>query len=110
MMRMSVTGAFSLDDVFEALESLRTKLSDEPRSAVLLDGRGVTGEILETDRFLLGAKIAELFGGQIKFVLLLEETYITKLDEITANNRGARLLVTHLEDEALDFLAPSLSV
>ena len=55
-------------------------------------------------RFEGGQMFASLFGGDKKIALVLPAGQVTKMGELAANNRGARLLVTESMDEAVGWL------
>ena len=97
-------GDYAFEELFEFLAVVKAEAEKAEVFRVLIDSRELSGKMSEAERFAGGKKIAELFGSKIKAALLMPEEGITKLGELVAVNRGARFLVTHSEDEALNFL------
>ena len=60
----------------------------------------ITGDMSEAERFQGGQRMAEVFGSRLRVALLMPAAQVTKLGELTAVNRGAKLLVTPSETEA----------
>ena len=103
-LRVASTGAFSIPDLFELIDRVKHEAVDAKRNLVLVDARGITGNLSEADRFLGGQRSAEVFGSRVKVAVMMPAGQITKLAELAASNRGAKLLITSSEDEALDWL------
>ena len=104
---MVTTGEFSIPDLFEFIDRVRGEAVDAGRNRVLVDARGITGNLSDAERFLGGQRSAEVFGTKIKVAIMMPAAQITKMAELAAGNRGAKLLVTHSEDEALGWLLRS---
>ena len=98
------TGEFSLPDLFEFIGRVKSEADDAKRNRVLVDSRGIVGNIGEVDRFLGGQRSAEIFGTRVKVAILMPEGSVTKMAELAAVNRGAKMLVTDSETEALTWL------
>ena len=103
-MRVVNTGEFSLPALFEFIGQVKSEAGKAKRNAVLVDSRGIIGNISEVDRFMGGQYSAEVFGKRLKVAILMPVGTVTKMAELAAVNRGARMLVTDSEDEALDWL------
>ena len=103
-LRVVNTGEFSLPALFEFIGQVKSEAGKAKRNAVLVDSRGITGNISEVDRFMGGQYSAEVFGKRLKVAILMPVGTVTKMAELAAVNRGARMLVTDSEDEALDWL------
>lgn len=97
-------GEFSLSALFEFIETVKREAGVSRRNLVLVDSRGITGDIGEVDRFLGGQRSAEVFGTRLKVALLMPTGNITKMAELAAVNRGAKMLLTDSESEALTWL------
>ena len=102
--RLTATGRYSLESVFNFLETVKTEADKAVRKLVLIDTREIEGNMTEADRFFAGRRLAESFGSRLKTAVLLPSYKITKLGEAVAVSRGARLFVTDSEDEALKWL------
>ncbi|MBK7393636.1 MAG: STAS/SEC14 domain-containing protein [Chloracidobacterium sp.] len=103
-LRILNTGEFSLPALFEFIGQVKSEAEKAGRNAVLVDSRGITGNISEVDRFMGGQHSAEVFGTRLKVAILMPVGSVTKMAELAAVNRGARMLVTDSEAEALDWL------
>ncbi|MEQ1646794.1 MAG: hypothetical protein ABL959_25290 [Pyrinomonadaceae bacterium] len=103
---LSVTtdAEYTLENVFLFINQIKIEADNARRDRVLIDCRDFTGYMSEAERFLGGKHFAETFGSRLKAALLMPAEHITKLGEMTAVNRGAKLLVTHSEEEAMAFL------
>ena len=98
------TGEFSLPALFEFIDRVKREADAAGRSRVFVDSRAIIGNIGEVDRFLGGQRSAEIFGTRVKVALLMREGSVTKMAELAAVNRGAKMLVTDSETEALAWL------
>jgi len=105
--RVKSTGEFSVPALLEFIERVKSEAVAARRNRILVDSREITGDMSDTDRFLGGKRTAEVFGSQFKVAALFAAEKITKMGELAAVNRGAKLLITHSEDEALDWLLES---
>ena len=103
-LRVDVSGEFSIPNLFGLIETVMREAVAAERKLVLVDARNISGELNEADRFLGGQRSAEVFGSRIKSALLMPADKITKMAELAAGNRGAKLLVTADEDEAVKWL------
>ena len=97
-------GEFSLTALFEFIETVKREADKAARNAVLVDSRGISGSIGEVDRFLGGQRSAEVFGARLRVALLMPSGTVTKMAELAAANRGAKMIVTDSEEDALDWL------
>jgi len=104
LVRLTATGSYSLEGVSDLLDHVKAEADKAARELVLIDTREVEGNMTEADRFFAGRRLAEAFGSRLKTAVLLPAYKITKLGEAVAVSRGARVLVTDSETEALNWL------
>jgi len=104
LIRLTATGSYSLEGVFDLLDHVKAEADKAARELVLIDTREVDGNMTEAHRFFAGRRLAEAFGSRLKTAVLLPAHKITKLGEAVAVSRGARVLVTDSETEALNWL------
>lgn len=74
---------------------------------VLVDARPLARPPSETRRHQAGAYIAEHIGSRLRIAIVYHQPHVSKMLEHSAVNRGARVLVTASEREALDWLLPA---
>lgn len=103
-LRVTTVGQYDFKELFPFLADVKAEADKAGKRRVLIDSRLLEGSMTEAEKFQGGQKIAELFGARVKVALLMPSAVITKLGELTANNRGARFLVSSSEIEALDWL------
>jgi hypothetical protein len=103
-LRVTTVGKYAFAELFDFLATVRAEARKADKDHVLIDSRRLEGNMTEAQRFQGGQKIAELFGARFKLALVMPASSITKLGELTANNRGARFLVTDSDVEAIDWL------
>jgi hypothetical protein len=106
-LRITATGEYAVQDLFAFIAFVRHECEKAGKDRVLIDCSALTGQMSEVDRFYGGQKIAEVFGSAIQAALVMPPSNITKLGEMAASNRGARLLVTSSPTEALEWLLNS---
>jgi hypothetical protein len=56
------------------------------------------------EKFFIGRKMAEVFGAKLKVAILWNPEDIDKMAEMTANFKGAKVLITGDENEAMEWL------
>lgn len=95
---------FSVEQMFALIGFVKAEAERTGKDRVLLDTRGMMGSMTEADRFMGGAKMAEVFGPHLRVALLMPRSQISGLGEIAAVNRGARVHVTDDKDRALAWL------
>jgi hypothetical protein len=103
-LRVNAAGDCSLPQIFEFMDVVNKEAENAQRRRVLIDIRDVEGMPSGADLFFAGERIAKVFGSHLKAVVLNRPERITKLGELTAVNRGAKLLVTDCETEAVEWL------
>ena len=103
-LRITTTGKYVFEEMLDFLGRVKSQADGSERSRVLIDSRLIEGKMTEVERFQAGQKIAEIFGNRIKLAILMPEGDVSKLGELTAVNRGARVIVTNSEAEALTWL------
>lgn len=102
--RLTATGQYSLESLFSFIDQVKSEADKAARKLVLIDSRNIEGNMTDAERFFAGRRIAETFGPRLKTAVLMPAHKITKLGEAVAVSRGARLLVTDSEEEALTWL------
>ena len=102
--RITASGRYSLENVFSFLEVVKKEAEKSARKLILIDSREIEGNMTEADRFFAGRRLAESFGSRLKTAVVMPAYKITKLGEAVAVSRGARVLVTDSEQEALTWL------
>jgi hypothetical protein len=103
-LRITSTGEFSVPGLFEFIDRVNSEAAASERKRVLVDSRAITGGLSDADRFLGGKRSAEVFGSRLKVAVMFPAEKITKMAELAASNRGAKLLIASSEDEALAWL------
>lgn len=102
--RITGFGEYSLEGVIGFIDQVKTEADKAARKLILIDSRNIDGNMSDADRFFAGRRLAESFGSKLKTAVLLPAEKITKLGQEVAVSRGARLLVTDSEDEAMEWL------
>ena len=103
-LRVTASGEYSLDDLYALVEQIRAEADKSVQHSVLVDARGILGEMSDADQFFAGRKVAEMFGSRIKVAVIGNDHTETKLGEAVAVSRGARFLITDSEEKALNWL------
>ncbi|MFT3744895.1 MAG: hypothetical protein QM785_11465 [Pyrinomonadaceae bacterium] len=104
LVRVIATGEYAFADLPVFISRVREITAEYSKYKLLIDCSMLAIEMTEAERFAGGKQIAELFGPEIRVALLMPTGQVTKLGELAAVNRGAMLLVTSSEEEALEFL------
>jgi hypothetical protein len=97
-------GTWHLEDVFAMIETIRRETEWNRLGAAFADLRAMDGPIPDLDRFFAGERVAIVLGARVRLAVVARAEMINKLGEDTAVNRGARILVTPDEAQALAFL------
>jgi hypothetical protein len=97
-------GVWDLDAVLAMIDMIRWETELNRLGAAFVDFRGVGGPIPDLDRFFAGERVALVLGANVRLAVVGRPEMINKLGENTAVNRGARLLVTPDEAQALAFI------
>lgn len=103
-LRIDSTGEFSLPALFDFISRVKEEAVRTGYDCVLVNALDIQGDLTEADRFRAGEKSAEVFGSKFKIAVVMPARKITKMAELAASNRGANLLITDSEKEALDWL------
>jgi len=103
-LRVTASGEYSLDDLYSLVEKMRAEADKSIQHSVLVDARGIFGEMSDADQFFAGRKVAEMFGSRIKVAVIRNDQTETKLGEAVAVSRGARFRMVDSEEEALNWL------
>ena len=102
--RVTAQGSYSYEQMFGFFDYCRKEADNSDLEKVLIDCVELKMQLSEVQRFEGGQMIASLFGSDKRVALVMPAGQVTKMGEIAANNRGARLLVTESLDEALQWL------
>jgi len=102
---MTLTGHYAKEDFIAYADIILEGCEKENVKKILLDAHNVTYTNLSTmDRFYIGENIAQVLGPKIKLAVLLPKEHINKFAENVAVNRGGKVFVSHLFEEAEDWL------
>jgi hypothetical protein len=112
---LSIEGSYGFPEAMEIINLLFKSLEENPASKVLIDVRGVQGQIPSLERFHLFETFAILYSdfkkmgkfSYARFAILGIYPVIDpeKFDETVAVNRGMALKVTSDLNEALEWLS-----
>ncbi|MBK7394504.1 MAG: hypothetical protein IPI64_14620 [Chloracidobacterium sp.] len=103
-LKLIATGDHSAAEMYSFIDRIKAEAVRARRQKVLVDSFGYSSLMSETEKFSLGCHLAKVFGPQLKVAIMLPAEHISKLGELTAENRGADLLVTSSETEAISWL------
>ena len=103
-LEVAARGMWKLEDVKEVMSLARAKADAGDQTRVLLDMRNVGNVKKQMDRLHSASHAVEVFGSDVKVVVVGQSHSITKMTEDFAVNRGVNLLITGDEDEALKWL------
>lgn len=71
---------------------------------VLINAYELSAPPSDIYRYVAGENLAKHFGSEIKVAILYKEELLNNLTENTARNRGANVLITSNETEAINWL------
>lgn len=103
-LKIEFVGGYDFLELMNHIEGIKNAAFAADRELVLVDARKVEGRMTESEKFFAGAKIAEVCGPKLKMAAIMKLGDVTKLGEMAAVNRGARLLITESEIEAVEWL------
>jgi hypothetical protein len=106
-LRIELLGVYTFSELMEQVENFRSAAENAGRNQILIDARLVEGRMTESEKFFVGSRIAEVFGARLKMAVIAPSGNVTKMGEMAAINRGARLFVTECEAEAVEWLDTS---
>ena len=98
------TEPYSLSNVIAVIHEVAERCRQSGRDKVLVDLRKSEGNPKMLDRFKFGMEIAKVWGPRIKAAVVARRTIINWMGETVAVNRGGRVMVTHDETKALEWL------
>jgi hypothetical protein len=104
-LRWFVDGPWNLREIFALIDRIRWDTELAGVDQAFADMRGVHGPAPMLDRFFAGERVAAVLGGRVRLAVLARPEMVSKIGEKAAVSRGARILVTTSEPEALAFLA-----
>jgi hypothetical protein len=103
-LRVTLTGRFPAAESRELLLMIRARAEEFARTRLLVDALGMGPPRIEFHRYLMGELIAEIFRSKYKIAVVYFPELINKFAENVATNRGAHVLVTGSEAQALEWL------
>ena len=83
-----VSGPYSLADFLRLADQVRTERMARGASRVLVDLRGVTGEVSSLDRYRLGIYVAEKPNHARRLAVVMRRESVNWMFENVASNRG----------------------
>ena len=101
-LRAKLSGEFP--DRTDVFETIRDEAQARERPRIIVDLLEIDIPVSNLDRFWAGKTLADVFQYPFKIAALVRQDQINYAAENAAVNRGARLLVTADEDEALRWL------
>lgn len=101
---VALTGVYDYARLFDLIGNLRGECERRGRTRVLIDIRGLAGDVPSLDRFNLGKRFGEAWGPAFKVAIVSPRDGSNKLFENTAVNRQGRVLVSNDETAARVFL------
>jgi len=106
-LRTELLGVYTFSELMEQVENFRSAAENAGRNQILIDASSLDGRMTESEKFFVGSRIAEVFGARLKMAVIAPSGHVTKMGEMAAINRGARLFVTECEAEAVEWLDTS---
>jgi hypothetical protein len=100
--RYDCHGQVSQAALVELIGMIRNE-SKQSHTKILVDLSRLDGDLDVMERYVLGTEIAANLMGR-RIAVVSEKHKINKVSENTAVNRGANMLVTHDEAEAVEWL------
>jgi hypothetical protein len=100
-------GDYTFEELVRLIVEIKFTADRAKCDHALIDASSVRGRMTESEKFFAGSKIAEVFGSELKAAVVMPQGYVTKMGEMAAVNRGARLLVTESAAEASSWLLGS---
>ncbi|MGD0565857.1 MAG: hypothetical protein ABSA34_00840 [Candidatus Goldiibacteriota bacterium] len=97
------TGPYSKEFIVELMLYVKKSLDENKMKKALVDGRAITGNIPDFERFELG-KLFAVNLSRFRIGMLMEPKKINKLAENTAVNRGGDILISADMDAILKWL------
>jgi hypothetical protein len=95
---------FSMEQLYNLIDFANAEAKRSGKERILIDTRRMRGSMTESQRFMGGTRMAQVFGPRLRVAILMPRTQITKLGELAAINRGARVFVTDDENRGLEWL------
>ena len=102
--RCTLTGRYHMSLIKQVIDDISMAAAAANQARVLIDTTAVEGPLTEIEKYLVGKQMAETWSGRLRAAVLERSDRITKLAENTAVNRGAIVLVTGSEEEAVRWL------
>jgi hypothetical protein len=99
-----LTGKYDYQDFMALVLGLRDECLRREATHAVIDISIVDGDIPGLERYNLGLRFAEIWGGRLKAAILAPRERINKLFENTAVNRYARVHVSHDEELLMAWL------
>lgn len=102
-----LSGSWSVVEFHQAVDGIYAAALRRGHTKVLVDRRGVMGELPIMDRYHVGVYLAAVWGPRLQGAILCAPELITHFMENTAVNRGAFIQVFAEEAAALAWLQGS---
>jgi len=103
-LRVIIRGEYPSKSRRDVLSAVHAKMTELSYARVLADCRGLDAPKTEMDRFNLGVAIAEMVADRYRIAVVSKPEQINRFMENAAVNRGARLVVTSDEKDAIAWL------
>lgn len=103
-LKLTAVGDHSAAEMFAFIDNIKAEAVRNDSKRVLVDSFLYSTLMTEADKFTLGSHLAKTFGPRLKVAIMLPAEHISKLGELAAVNRGANLLVTSSEPDAIAWL------
>jgi len=99
-----VNRPYSLEVFISTVHKVAEHCREENLNKALIDLRNMQGDPSILDRYRTGIEIANVWGPRIKVAVIGRADVIDHMGENTAVNRGAKIMVTSEEAQALEWL------
>ncbi|MBK6751459.1 MAG: hypothetical protein IPG67_16045 [Acidobacteria bacterium] len=103
-LKLTAVGDHSAEEMYAFIDNIKAEAVRNDSKRVLVDSFEYSTLMSEADKFALGSHLAKTFGPRLKVAIMLPAEHISKLGELAAVNRGANLLVTPSESDAIAWL------
>ena len=107
--QIELLGVYTFSDLMQQVDRFRAEADNAGKNQILIDARSIEGRMTESEKFFVGTRIAEVFGARLRMAIIAPPGHVTKMGEMAAINRGARLFVTESEAEATEWLEKTSS-
>jgi hypothetical protein len=98
------SGPYSLEVLMSTIHQVAKHCRKENLNKAVIDLRNMEGDPSILDRYRLGIEIANVWKWSIKVAVIARAEVVNHMSENTAVNRGARMLTTSNESQAMEWL------